>query len=86
MALLEPPDKAWDRVEELLEFALLLADRHDLDAFFASRLVGWGIKGNFGINASAQAFQDVVEEIRSDMVVQLGQVRLMGANGDLSAL
>ncbi len=54
MALLEPPDKAWDRVEELLELALLLADRHDLDAFFASRLVGWGIKGNFGINASPQ--------------------------------
>ncbi len=32
------------------------------------------------------AFQDVVKEIRSDMVIQLGQVRLMGANGDLSAL
>jgi len=32
------------------------------------------------------AFQAIVEEIRSDMVVQLGQVRLMEANGDLSAL
>ena len=54
MALFEPPDQAWDRVEELLELALLLADRHDLDAFFASRLVGWRIKGNFCLGSLCQ--------------------------------